>query len=200
LRKHVTVPRKADEIKKLLKGAIPRQAILTLGPNQLLALKLINECGLYNHVFTLTRRDSSVDSTIVVKGKKSFVIEGSGNPPHPPSESITAGNLVAFILQHRIASFLKLRDVNTSLPWLLAGLAPWRGAVHASPPKREPRYVASLITKHELTFGEDIRGIIEEIFEKGKMDRIKYAVHRNQFQELSKLDAGSLLPALQTIN
>ena len=200
MRKHVTVPRKADEIKKLLKGAIPRQAILTLGPNQLLALKLINECGLYNHVFTLTRRDSSTDSTIVVKGKKSFVIEGSGNPPHPPSESITAGILVTFLLQHRIASYLKLCDMNTSLPWLLAGLAPWRGVVHANPPKKEPRYVASLITKHELTCGEDTRGIIEDIFEKGKMDRIKDVVHRNQSQELSKLDAGTFLPVLETIN
>ena len=90
--------------------------VADVGPNQLLALKLINECGLYNRIFTLIQRDSSVDSTTVVKGKKSFVIECSGNPPHPPLESITVGNLVAFIFQHRIASFLKLRDVNTSLP------------------------------------------------------------------------------------
>jgi len=182
------------------KVSSPFEVLLTLGPNQLLGLKLIDECGLYNNIFTLTRRDSSTDSTVLIKGKKRFVIEGSGNPPHPPCESITAANLVTYLFEHRIASFLQLCKMNRSLPWLLAGLAPWRGAVHANPLKKEPRYIASLITKHELTYGEDIRVIVEDIFEKAKMDRIRDVVHRNQSQELSRLDAGTHLRALATIN
>ena len=72
--------------------------------------------------------------------------------------------------------------------------------MHANPLKKEPRYIASLITKHELTYGEDIRVIVEDIFEKAKMDRIRDVVHRNQSQELSRLDAGTHLRALATIN
>jgi hypothetical protein len=162
------------------------------GPNQLRALNLINECALYNHVFTLSPRDSSTDTTVFSKKTKPFIIEGSGSPPHTPSESVIAGNLVTSLLHHPIAERLHLATLHTSFPWLIAGLAPWRGVLHPNPPKREPRYIASLITKHELTYGDDVRGIIEDVFERGKMDRVKTVVHQNE--QLLKSDAGTTIP------
>ena len=167
--------------------------VVDIGPNPLLALNLINECGLYNHVFTLSPRNSSTDTTVFSKKSKPFIIEGSGNPPHAPVESLIAGNLVTSLLHHPVANRLQLATLHRSVPWLLAGLAPWRGALHPNPPKREPRYIASLITKHELMYGEDVRGIVEDVFERGKMDRVKTVVL--QSQQISKLDAGiKLLP------
>jgi hypothetical protein len=151
---------------------------------------MIDNCHLYNHIFTLSKRDSTTDPTILKK-RSAFSIEGVLNPPHPSAESVTAGSLVNYLLQHRIAEFLQLNKVHPTLPWIMAGLAPWRGAVHHNPPKKEPKFLASLITKHELMYGEDIREVVADTFEKGKMDLVKEAATRNEFNEISRQDAGT---------
>jgi len=96
---------------------------------------------------------------------------------------------VTYLLQNRIAEFLQL-DGNSVLPWLLAGLAPWRGVKHENPPKREPKFLSSLITKHELMYGDDVRNIVEDIFETDKMSQIDVAATENQRQQLNRRDAG----------
>jgi len=151
-------------------------------------LELIDDCGLYNHVFTLSKREQAADPA---SKKKSFSITGVQDPPHPrlPAESVAAGRLVTYLLQHRIAEFLQL-DGNSTIPWLIAGLAPWRGVKHEKPPKREPEYLSSLITKHELMYGDDVRNVVEDIFETKKMDKLDAAASENQIQRLSRHDAG----------
>ena len=72
----------------------------------------------------------------------------------------------------------------------MAGLAPWRGAVHPNPPKKEPKFLASLIVRHELMYDEKKRDIVEDTFEKGKMEVIKEAAAQNQLHEMSRYDAG----------
>ena len=160
--------------------------LLTIAPHHIRSLQLIDDCALYNHIFTLSKRDQTTDPILK---KKHFSISGVQDPPRPPAESVAAGQAVTYLLQHRIAEFLQL-DGNSTLPWLLAGLAPWRGAKHENPPKREPKYLSSLITKHELTYGEDIRNIVEDIFETGKMNRLDDVTSANQFQRLDRHDAG----------
>lgn len=73
----------------------------------------------------------------------------------------------------------------------MAGLTPWRGLVHPNPPKREPKFCASLITKHELMYGEDIRDIVEDTFERGKLEVMRDSVIRNETESISRVDAGS---------
>jgi hypothetical protein len=75
----------------------------------------------------------------------------------------------------------------------MAGLAPWRDAVHDNPPKREPKYLASLITKHELMYGNDIRDVVEDTFETGKLVMVKEAAKRNDLLSIPRLDAGYIL-------
>jgi len=194
LRTNVTIPRKADEIQKLLKGRILRCPLLISGPNHLQALKLIDDCCLYNHIFTLSKRDPTTSPSVSGK-KSSFSIEGVQDPPHSPSESVAAGQLVLYLQQHRIAEFLSLNTIPhslVSLPWILAGLAPWRGVVHPNPPKKEPKFLSSLIVKHELMYGDDVRNIVEDIFEKGKMDLIKEASEQNTLQAISRKEAGRI--------
>ena len=72
----------------------------------------------------------------------------------------------------------------------MAGLAPWRGAIHPNPPKKEPKFLASLIVKHELMYDEKKRDIVEDTFEKGKMEAIKKAASQNQSHEMSRYDTG----------
>jgi len=158
---------------------------------------MIDDCHLYNHIFTLSKRDSTTDPT-ALKKKPAFSIEGVLDPPHPPAESVVAGRLIDFLLQHRIAEFLQLNNVHLTLPWIMAGLAPWRGAIHPNPPKKEPKFLASLITKHELMYGEDIREVVEDTFEKRKMDLVKEAATRNEFNEISRQDAGTLVQCIKT--
>jgi hypothetical protein len=157
---------------------------------------MIDDCHLYNHIFTLSKRDSTTDPT-TLKKKTAFSIEGVLNPPHPSAESVAAGRLVDYLLQQRIAEFLQLNNVHPTLPWIMAGLAPWRGAVHRNPPKKEPKFLASLITKHELMYGEDIRDVVVETFEKGKMDLVKEAATRNEFNEISRQDAGTSVQCIK---
>ena len=122
---------------------------------------------------------------------KIFKTEGVLNSPHPPAESVAAGQLVKYLLQHRIAEFLQLDHFQSSpLPWIIAGLAPWRGAIYPNPLKKEPKYCASLITKHELMYGEEIRDIIEDIFERGKMDIVKKMAEQNILATITKQEAG----------
>jgi hypothetical protein len=71
----------------------------------------------------------------------------------------------------------------------MAGLAPWRGYRHPNPPKKEPKFCSSLITKHELMYGE-IRGVVEDVFEYNKMKLVKDAVHGNVVQAISREDTG----------
>src|SRR5271170_1695722 len=160
--------------------------LLTVAPNPLRSLELIDDCCLYNHIFTLSKRDPATDPTLK---KKSFSITGVQDPPRLPAESVAAGRLVTYLLQHRIAEFLQI-DGNSILPWLLAGLAPWRGAKHEGPPKREPKFLSSLITKHELMYGEDIRNVVEDIFETEKMSKLHLVTCANQSVRLDRRDAG----------
>src|SRR5271154_4688800 len=160
--------------------------LLMIAPHYLRSLELIDDCGLYNHIFTLSKRDPTTDPTLK---KKSFSITGVQDPPRLPAESVAAGRLVTYLLQHRIAEFIQL-DGTKTLPWLLAGLAPWRGAKHDDPPKREPKFLSSLITKHELMYGEDIRNIVEDIFETGKMSKLYVAASANAGQQLKRQEAG----------
>jgi hypothetical protein len=106
---------------------------------------------------------------------------------------VAAGQLVEYLLQHRIAEFLQFDTVSPTLPWVMAGLAPWRGVMHPNPPKKQPKFCASLITKHELMYGEDIRDVVEDTFEKRKMKTVKNGVQQNAVQPLSKQDAGIAL-------
>lgn len=159
---------------------------LTIAPHHLRSLELIDDCGLYNHIFTLSKRDPSTDPT---SKKKSLSITGVQDPPRSPAESIAAGRLVTYLLQHRIAEFLELNG-NSTIPWLIAGLAPWRGVKHERPPKREPQYLSSLITKHELMYGDDVRNIIEDIFETTKMSKLDAAATENQRERLNRHYAG----------
>ena len=96
---------------------------------------------------------------------------------------------MTYLLQHRIAEFIQLNG-NSTLPWLLAGLAPWRGAKHDDPPKREPKFLSSLITKHELMYGEDIRNVVEDIFEMGKMSKLYVVASENAAEQLKRHEAG----------
>jgi hypothetical protein len=96
---------------------------------------------------------------------------------------------VKYLLQHRIAEFLQLDKVDSTLVWLMAGLAPWRGYRHPNPPKKEPKFCSSLITKHELMYGE-IRGVVEDVFEYNKMTLVKDAVEGNAVQDILREDAG----------
>jgi hypothetical protein len=160
--------------------------LLTVAPNPLTSLELIDDCCLYNHIFTLSKRDPATDPTLK---KKSFSIKGVQDPPRLPAESVAAGRLVTYLLQHRIAEFIQLNG-NSTLPWLLAGLAPWRGAKHDDPPKREPKFLSSLITKHELMYGEDVRNVVEDIFETGKMSKLCVVASTNAGQQLKRHEAG----------
>ena len=72
----------------------------------------------------------------------------------------------------------------------MAGLTPWRGLIHPNPPKREPKFCASLITKHELMYGEDIRDIVEDTFERGKLEIVRENVIQNETQSISRVNAG----------
>jgi len=166
--------------------------VLISGPNHLQALKLIDDCCLYNHIFTLSKRDAATSPSVSGK-KSSFSIEGVQDPPNSPSESVAAGQLVLYLQQHRIAEFLKLNTIPlslVSLPWILAGLTPWRGVLHPNPPKKEPKFLSSLIVKHELMYGEEIRNVVVDIFEKGKMDLVKDAAERNILQTISRNEVG----------
>jgi len=153
---------------------------------------LIDDCHLYNHVFTLSKRDSTTDPTATTTSskKKAFSIEGVLDPPHPPAESLSAGSLIYYLRQHPIAELLQLNTIDAALPWIMAGLAPWRGAVHPNPPKKEPKFLASLIVKHELMYDEKKRDVVADTFEKGKMEIIKEAATQNQLHEMSRYDAG----------
>src|SRR5579871_6575147 len=155
------------------------------------ALELIDEYNLYSHIFTISPRTPGTD--IATIKKKSLVIEPISEPPHPASESLAAGKLVTYLLQHRIAQFLNIE--RNEIPWIMAGLAPWRGLMHPNPPKKEPKYCASLITKHELMYGEQVRDVVEDTFEKGKMEIIKEAAAKNEVQPLSREDTGMSLKA-----
>jgi hypothetical protein len=188
LRNNVTIPRKADEIKKIFKG-LSVMGCLIVAPHHLKTLEMIDDCYLYNHIFTLSKRDSTTDPT-TTKKKTHISIGGVLDPPHPPAESVAAGRLVNYIQQHRIAEFLQLNTVHPNLPWIMAGLAPWRGAVHPHPPKKEAKFLASLITKHELMYGEEIRDVVDDTFEKGKMDIVKEAAEKNELEDISRRDAG----------
>jgi tRNA nucleotidyltransferase/poly(A) polymerase len=165
-----------------------------VAPHQLRALQLIDDCNLYHHIFTLSPRDPDNDPTSTKK--KSPHIEAYIDPPRAPAESVAAGQLVVYLLQHRIAEFLQLdfieptkRQLSTlQIPWLMAGLAPWRDIQHPNPPKKEPKFLASLITKHELMYGEEKRDVVEDTFEKGKLKIIRNGVEK--MEELSRLDAG----------
>lgn len=165
-----------------------------IAPHQLRALQLIDDCNLYHHIFTLSPRDPANDPASTKK--KSPRIEAYIDPPRAPAESVAAGQLVIYLLQHRIAEFLQLdfieptkRQLSTlQIPWLMAGLAPWRDIQHPNPPKKEPKFLASLITKHELMYGEEKRDVVEDTFEKGKLKIISNGVER--MEELSRLDAG----------
>ena len=128
--------------------------------------------------------------------KTPFSIEGVQDPPNPPSESVVTAQLVIYLQQHRIVEFLQLNIIpNTlaSLPWILAGLAPWRNVRHPNPPRKEPKFLSSLIVKHELMYGEDIRSIVEDIFEKSKIDMLKEAAELNANQAISRREAGIFL-------
>jgi hypothetical protein len=166
------------------------RCLTDIAARPLKSLELIDSFNLYNHIFTLSPRDSSKESGSAKKS--SPAIEGCLDPPHPPCESVAAGRLVEYLLQHRIAEFLQL-DAVSPIPWLMAGLAPWRGIMHSHPPKKQPKFCASLITKHELMYGEDIRDVVEDTFEKRKMETVKNGVQRNAIQQLSKQDAGIAL-------
>lgn len=195
MRNHVTIPRKAEEVKKFLKGRDYDIKILILisAPHHLKALEMIDDCLLYNHIFTISRRDATTDP-IAPRKKKAFTLDGYLNPPNPSAESVVAGHIVNYLLQHRISELLELNKVDSTLPWIMAGLAPWRGAMHPNPPKKEPKFCASLIAKHELMYGEEIRDIVEDIFEKGKMDMVKHAASQNELHTLSRRDAGFTPP------
>jgi hypothetical protein len=160
---------------------------LTLESHYLRALELINECNLYNHIFTLSKREPGNDPAS--NKNKTPRIEAVIDPPRPATESLTAGHLVKYLFQHRIAEFLQLDKVDSSLIWLMAGLAPWRGCMHPCPPKKEPKFCSSLITKHELMYGE-IRSVVEDIFEHNKMKLVKDAVQGNDVQLISREDSG----------
>lgn len=162
---------------------------LTAAPHHFKALEMIDDCRLYNHIFTLSKRDSTTDPT-TSKKKTTFSIEGVLDPPRSPEESVAAGQLVNYLQQHRVSEFLQLNNIHPTLPWIMAGLAPWRGVLHPNPQKKEPKYLASLITKHELMYGENIRDIVEDTFERGKMDMVKEAAVGNESIEISKKDAG----------
>lgn len=95
-----------------------------------------------------------------------------------------------YLLQHPIAKFLRVDITPHTILWVMAGLTPWRGALHPNPPKRESKYCASLITKFELMYGEDIRDIVEDTFERGKLEVVKKNVQQNETNEISRLDAG----------
>ena len=73
----------------------------------------------------------------------------------------------------------------------MAGLTPWRGLIPTNPPKREPKYRASLITKHELMYGEDVRDIVEDTFERGKLEVVRENGIRNETESISRIDAGT---------
>src|SRR5277367_21733 len=178
-RERLTKLKSSSKVPRLL-------TVLTIAPYHLRSLQLIDDCDLYNHIFTLSKRDPATDPTLK---KKSFSITGVQDPPRSPAESIIAGQLVRDLLQHRIAEFLQL-DGNSTLPWLLAGLAPWRGVKHENPPKREPKFLSSLITKHELMYGEDIRNVVEDIFETEKMSKLHLVACANQSVRLDRRDAG----------
>lgn len=62
--------------------------------------------------------------------------------------------------------------------------------MHPNPPKKEPKFCASLITKHELMYGEHIRDVVEDTFERGKMEMIKDAAKKNEKEPLSREEAG----------
>jgi hypothetical protein len=161
--------------------------LLMIAPHYFRALELIEDCALYSHVFTLSQRPSMSESSEL--DKKVLSIEGIVHPNHLPIESVGAGRLVNFISQHPIAELLQL-DRSHQLPWIIAGLAPWRGFVHPNPPRKEPRFLSSLITKHELMCGEDIRNVIEDMFEKGKLDMAKEVVENHQLNPISRTNAG----------
>src|SRR5271169_6609990 len=165
---------------------------LNVAPHHLKALEMIDDCYLYNHIFTLSKRNSTTDPT-TTKKKTQISIEGVLDPPHPPAESVVAGRLVNYIQQHPIAEYFRINNVHPNLPWIMAGLAPWRGVVHPHPPKKDSKFLASLITKHELMYGEQIRDVVEDTFEKGKMDIIKEASEKNGSDEMSRQDAGTSL-------
>jgi len=153
------------------------------------ALELIEEYRLYSHIFTLSPRDQTVDPAH--PKRRPLPLEPITYSPHPASESVAAGKLVTYLLQHQIAQFLNIEQ--NEIPWIMAGLAPWRGLLHPNPVKKEPKYVASLIAKHELMYGEHVRDVVEDTFEKGKMEMIKEAVTNNDDQPLSRQDAGTFL-------
>jgi hypothetical protein len=161
---------------------------LTLGPHHLKALELINECNLYNHIFTLSKRDPATESTTTKKS--SPIIPPVLDPPHPATDSVTAGKNVTYLLQHPLASLFQFDTTPHTVLWVMAGLSPWRGCLHPNPPKREPKFCASLITKHELMYGEEIRDIVEDTFERGKLEIVKENVNSNQTQKISRSDAG----------
>jgi hypothetical protein len=170
---------------------------LTAGSHYLRALELINECNLYNHIFTLSKREPGNDPAS--NKNKTPRIEAVIDPPRPAAESLAAGHLVKYLLQHRIAEFLQLDKVDSSLIWLMAGLAPWRGCMHPNPPKKEPKFCSSLITKHELMYGE-IRNVVEDTFENNKMKLVKDAVEGNKVQVISREDSGmSFIDLLMTV-
>ena len=50
-----------------------------------------------------------------------------------------------------------------------------------------------MIVKHELMYDEKKRDIVEDTFEKGKMEVIKEAAAQNQLHEMSRHDAGMSL-------
>ena len=178
-RERLTKLKSSSKVPRLL-------TVLTIAPYHLRSLQLIDDCDLYNHIFTLSKRDPATDPTL---RKKSFSITGVQDPPRSSAEFVAAGRLVADLLQNRIAEFLKLNG-NSTLPWLLAGLAPWREVKHENPPKGEPKFLSSLITKHELMYGEDVRNVVEDIFETEKMSKLHVVTCANQSQRLSRRDAG----------
>jgi hypothetical protein len=168
---------------------------LTTGPHHLKALELIHECNLYNHIFTISKRDLTTEPT---NKRSSPIIPPILDPPHPATESVTAGKNVLYLLQHPISKFFQFDITPYPALWVMAGLTPWRGALHPNPPKRESKFCASLITKFELMYGEDIRDIVEDTFERGKLEVVKNNVVRNETQEIDRSDAGISKCAINT--
>jgi hypothetical protein len=164
---------------------------LTLGPHHLRALQLINDCNLYNHIFTLSKRDPATEPTTTKKS--SPIIPPVLDPPHSATDSIAAGENVVYLLQHPLASLFQFDTTPHTALWVMAGLSPWRGYLHPNPPKREPKFCASLITKFELMYGEEIRDIVENTFERGRLEIVKENIQLNENQKISRSDAGILI-------
>lgn len=113
------------------------------------------------------------------------------DPPNPCQDSLQAGQYLKSLSDTPIANYLGLHDVfGAPLHWIIVALSPWRGAKHPNPPKKEHKSVASLIAKHELMYPEKIRDVVEDVFEKDKVQMVRDASAQNELQPLSRRDSG----------